>query len=309
MTFSKHFSFNSCSAILCVLSDSNTTWASFGTSVLSRMFCRKYNLLARLPLANSSFCWIVGPLIFAVACHGLPTHKFKNCKSQALSPSRRHTQRVFIAAVGVNNRNSSVRSSLPTKTPRIHLMSKRLQPHKGFAPSTLLQMAQLLQCSTCHKRVSCTNNPNQLHSHTWHGGKTEDESRTASCFARITAYCFVFATSVVFSLFTATSLLRPARSHALQAKTPMLPSVSVGLQVNFSSSSISTKTFSVSLVKCVVILLMMTLFLDVHAYTTSNSGSYSGFLASPFFLQRLHSLRLQIRFHCCILSPSALSIR
>ena len=64
----------------------------------------------------------------------------------------------------------------------------------------------------------------------------------------------------------------------------MLTCVSVGLQINFSSSSISTKTFSVSLAKCAVILLMMTLSLDVHAYTTSNSGSYSGFLASPFFL-------------------------
>ena len=61
-------------------------------------------------------------MLFAVAFHGLPTHRFKNCKSQALPPSRRLTQRVFIAPVRVNNVSSSVRSSLPTKTHRIHLM-------------------------------------------------------------------------------------------------------------------------------------------------------------------------------------------
>ena len=91
---------------------------------LSRMFCRTYSLFARLPLANSSVCWIVGPcgVLFAVVFHGQPTHRFKNCKSQALSPSRRLTQRVFIAPIGVNSRNSSVRSSLPTKTPYIRFI-------------------------------------------------------------------------------------------------------------------------------------------------------------------------------------------
>ena len=50
---------------------------------------------------------------FEVSKSYAPTHKFKNCKSQALSPSKRLTQRV-----GVHNRNLSVRSSLPIKTPR-----------------------------------------------------------------------------------------------------------------------------------------------------------------------------------------------
>ena len=82
---------------------------------LSQMFCRKYTLLARLPLSNSSYCWIVGfcCVLLAVAFHGLPAHRFKNCKSQAFPPSIRLTQRVFIAHVGVNSKNSSVRSSLP----------------------------------------------------------------------------------------------------------------------------------------------------------------------------------------------------
>ena len=85
---------------------------------LSKMFCRNFTLFARLPLSNSSFYWIVGfcCVLLAVAFHGLPTHRFKNCKSQALSPSRRLTHRGFIAPVGVNSRNSSVQSSLPTKT-------------------------------------------------------------------------------------------------------------------------------------------------------------------------------------------------
>ena len=66
---------------------------------LSRMFCRKCDLFVRLPLANSSFDWIVSSccVLLAVAVHGLPTHKFKNCKSQAFSPSRHLTQNVFNA--------------------------------------------------------------------------------------------------------------------------------------------------------------------------------------------------------------------
>ena len=51
-----------------------------------------------LPISNSSFCWIFGfcCVFLAVAFHGLPTHRFRNCKFQSLSPSRRPTQRVFI---------------------------------------------------------------------------------------------------------------------------------------------------------------------------------------------------------------------
>ena len=99
--------------------------------------CPNYstNLFARLPLAIL-FCWIYGPccVLLAVAFHGLPTHRFKNCKFRALSPSRRLAQRVFIAPVAVNNKNSSVRSSLPTKTPRIHLMFNVAPSSEWFRP-------------------------------------------------------------------------------------------------------------------------------------------------------------------------------
>ena len=66
----------------------------------------------------------------------------------------------------------------------------------------------------------------------------------------------------------------------------MLPAVSVGLQINFSSSSISTKTFSLSLAKCAVILLMMTLSHGVQAHTASNSGSNCAWSHFPCCLQR-----------------------
>ena len=98
-------------------------WHPVVRPYLSRMLWRRYNLLARLPLANSSFGWIVGPcggVLLLVALHG-QTHKFKKGKSQAPSPSRRLTQSVLVAPVGVRKRNSSVRSSMLTKTPRIHL--------------------------------------------------------------------------------------------------------------------------------------------------------------------------------------------
>ena len=82
---------------------------------LSKMFYRKCTLCARLPLSNSSFCWIVGfcCVLLAVAFHGLPTHRFQNCKSQncksqPLSPSRRLTQRVFIASVGVQQQQELI---------------------------------------------------------------------------------------------------------------------------------------------------------------------------------------------------------
>ena len=86
---------------------------------LCKIFCRKYTIVARLPLSNSSFCWIVGVccVLLAVAFHGLPTHRFKKCKSQALSPSRRLTQclhctcwrqqQEFIGAVKLAVKNSS----------------------------------------------------------------------------------------------------------------------------------------------------------------------------------------------------------
>ena len=116
------------------LPDSKTTWASCSASILVQNIQSQVHSFTRLPLSNSSFCWIAGVccVLLPVAFHGLPAHRFNNCKFQALSPSRRLTQRVFIAPVGVNRRNSSVRSSLPTKTPRIDLMFK-LAPSSNFS--------------------------------------------------------------------------------------------------------------------------------------------------------------------------------
>ena len=122
ITFGQHFLFNSCSTMLRVWSNSNAAWASCGAFALVQ------NVLAQVQsfyssVTDSSCGWIVGPCgtLLGVAFHGLSTHKFKICKSQALSPSRRLTQRVLTAPACVSKRNSSVRSSLPTKIPRIHL--------------------------------------------------------------------------------------------------------------------------------------------------------------------------------------------
>ena len=92
---------------------------------------------------------------------------------------------------------------------------------------------------------------------------------SSSCYARITAYCFVLATSVVPSLLIATDLLRRSWSQALQTKRPMTPSVSFELCIYVSSFSISMNTFCLSLARYVIILSMMSLSLDVQALTTS----------------------------------------
>ena len=118
-----HFLFNSCSALLCPLPNSNTNCASCSTSVPIQIVLSQVQPFRTLAACQPIFLLECCPLFLAVQLHGLPTHRFKNCKSQALSPSRRLTQRVFIAPVGVISRTPSVRSSLPTKkTPRIHLM-------------------------------------------------------------------------------------------------------------------------------------------------------------------------------------------
>ena len=107
----------------CVLPVSDTTWTSCNTSVLVQNVMSQIHFYtsAAFQLIILSDCWF---LLRAPYCGipktAMPTHRFNNFKSQALSPSRRHTQRVFIAPVGVNSRNSPARSrSLPTKTPRM----------------------------------------------------------------------------------------------------------------------------------------------------------------------------------------------
>ena len=89
------------------------------------------------PDAERRLTFVLGQIL--VAFHGLPTHRFNNCESHALSPSRSLTQRVFITPVGVNSRNSSVRSSLPTKNsshpPHVQLGSilRMVSPQAHFS--------------------------------------------------------------------------------------------------------------------------------------------------------------------------------
>ena len=60
----------------------------------------------------------------------------------------------------------------------------------------------------------------------------------------------------------------PSRSHALQAKTPIIiPSASVEFNFCVSSSITSTKTFCRFLAKYITICSMTTLSLDVQGYT------------------------------------------
>ena len=134
ITFVHHFLFNSCPALLCVLSNSSTTWASCSASVLIENIPQSFRTFSTRQLIL--FCWNFGPccVLLVVAFHGLPTYRLKNFKSRALSPSRRLTQRVFVAPVAVKNKDSSVRSSLPTKTPRIHLMFNVAPSSEWFRP-------------------------------------------------------------------------------------------------------------------------------------------------------------------------------
>ena len=165
---------------------SNAAKASCRASVLVQ------NVLAQVQSFHSSFGWIVGPsgTLLTVAFHGLPTHKFKNSKSQALSPSRRLTQRVFIAPVGVNNRSSSVRSSLPTKTSR--------PPHSQFGPifGTVSSQADLREWnnfanSVLASKTEIWRSPRSFHLKMIHNPCTVPNHPTHQHMIR-SVFCFVF---------------------------------------------------------------------------------------------------------------------
>ena len=125
---------------------------------LSKIFSRKWNLFARLPLANSSFCWIVGPccVLLAVAFHGLPTHRFKNCKYQALSQSRRLTQRVIFAPVGVGE------VKLPVKNLLASTSFSSSQAHFSYwhnFPSVVLAQDRTIRRSPSSLHLKIVHNP------------------------------------------------------------------------------------------------------------------------------------------------------
>ena len=85
---------------------------------LSRMFCRTYSLFARLPLANSSVCWIVGPcgVLFAVVPRTANTQiqelqipsiiTFQTSHTACLHCTNWRQQQEFICAVKLADKNS-----------------------------------------------------------------------------------------------------------------------------------------------------------------------------------------------------------
>ena len=119
-------------------------WASCSTSVLVQNVVAStlFSHVCRFPTHPFVGLWVFCCVLLAVAFHGLPTHRFKNCKSHASSSSRRLTQRVFVAPVGVNSRNSSVRSSLP-------IQNSSHPPHVQLG--SILSMVSLqAHFSKCH---------------------------------------------------------------------------------------------------------------------------------------------------------------
>ena len=130
---------------LCAAPIPRQTWASCSSSVLVQ------NVLSQVHSFRTSVRFPTRPfvgLLVSAACSLLSHstdcqhHRSKNCKSQALSPSRRLTQLVLhlLASTGEIHRcGQACRQKL------LNLA----HPQNGFAPSTLLQMAQLLQCSPC----------------------------------------------------------------------------------------------------------------------------------------------------------------
>ena len=119
---------------------------------LSRMFCRTYSLFARLPLANSSVCWIVGPCGVLFCCR-IP--RTANTQIQELQiPSIITFQTSHTAWSSLHQLASTAGIHLCGQACRQKLLtsvsySMWLHPLNGFVPCTRLQMAQLLQCSPC----------------------------------------------------------------------------------------------------------------------------------------------------------------
>ena len=108
---------------------------------LSKMFCRKYTLFARLPLSNSSLCWIVGfcCVLLAVAFHGLPNTQiqelqipiiitFQTSHKSCLHCTCWRLLQKFISAVKLAEKNSS-------HPPHVQLGSivRMVSPHAHFS--------------------------------------------------------------------------------------------------------------------------------------------------------------------------------
>ena len=107
---------------------------------LSKIFCRKYTLFARLPLSNSSFCWTVGVCCVLLAQElQIPSIvTFQTSHTACLHCTCWRQQQKFIGAVKLADKKLLAPTSC----------SIWLHPLSDFGPNKFLQVAPLLQCST-----------------------------------------------------------------------------------------------------------------------------------------------------------------
>ena len=152
ITFVHHFSFNSCSAVLCVLPISNTTWAPCSASVLVQ------NVLSQI----HSFCTsaafqlilFVGLLVSAACSLRSHSTDCQHTHSRIADPKQHHLPDVshsvsslhmLASTAGIHGCGQACRQKLLASTS----YSTWLHPQNGFAPCRLLQMVQLLQFGPC----------------------------------------------------------------------------------------------------------------------------------------------------------------
>ena len=143
ISFVHHFLFNSCSALLCVLPNSNLGILQY-VRTYTKCFVASttFSHVCRLP--THPFAGLLVPccVLLAVAFDGLPTHRFKNC-----NPKYYHLQDVShsVSSLHLLASTAEIRrcgQSLPTETSRIHLMFNLAPSSEWFRP----KWQQVLQC-------------------------------------------------------------------------------------------------------------------------------------------------------------------
>ena len=152
ITFVHHFLFNFCSALLCVLPNSNTAWASCSTSVLTQ------NVLSQVqPFRTFAACQLILVLdcwsLLRAPCCRIP-RSCQHTDSRIANPKHYHLQDVSHRVSSLHLLASTAEIHRCCQACRLKLLASTscstwLHPQNGFAPSTLLQMAQLLQCGPC----------------------------------------------------------------------------------------------------------------------------------------------------------------
>ena len=118
---------------------------------LSKMFCRKYNVSHVCRLSTHPFAGLVVPDACSLLSHSAGC---QHTDSRIANPKHYHLQDVshsvsslhlLALTAGIHRCGQACRQQLLASTS----CSIWLHPQNGFAPNTLLQMAQLLQCSPC----------------------------------------------------------------------------------------------------------------------------------------------------------------